>query len=171
MDEHWRPVIGAGSLYEVSDTGQVRSLHAIGRPAKGGILAEHTNYKGYKRVHLRLSGHTISRLVHVLVLEAFIGPRPSSLHQCNHKNGIKSDNSSENLEWVTALENSRHSVANGLWHPHKGEAHGRSKLTNEQVKEIRRWDKGETYAALARVYKISPTMIRNIISRRAWRHI
>ena len=89
--ELWKPVVGFESFYEVSDCGLVRSKHTIGRPALCGILSQHTNAKGYKRVGLSVNSKRFSIMVHRLVLEAFVGPQPSVIHQTNHKNGRKSN--------------------------------------------------------------------------------
>jgi DNA-binding CsgD family transcriptional regulator len=51
--------------------------------------------------------------VHILILEAFVGPRPPKMEGC-HKNDIKTDNRLENLVWGTHRENFEHAVANGL---------------------------------------------------------
>lgn len=51
--------------------------------------------------------------VNRLVLEAFVGPCPDG-HESNHKDGIKSNNDSENLEWVTHSENVQHAYRLGL---------------------------------------------------------
>lgn len=53
--------------------------------------------------------------VHVLVLEAFVGPRPDGLQGC-HWNDIKTDNRLENLRWDTASANMHDKVRNGHCH-------------------------------------------------------
>lgn len=80
-------------------------------------LKQHVDRYGYKRVNLSICGKNVQKLVHRLVAEAFI-PNPCKKPQVNHKNGIKLDNSIENLEWVTNEENRAHAVKNGL-HKHQ----------------------------------------------------
>lgn len=78
-------------------------------------------------------GNRGDRHVAVLVLEAFIGPRPSPVHECNHDNGIKSDNHLSNLEWSTKSENVAHAYRTGLKQPNMG----KRKLKPEEVVIIR----------------------------------
>lgn len=171
MTERWLPVVGAESFYDVSDRGRIRSKHKIGRPARNGILQQAKNKKGYARVRLSIGTHDFSRVVHRLVLEAFVGPAPSEIHECNHKNGIKDDNRAENLEWVTPVENNRHSVENGFWHPHKGEAHGRAILTEKDVRRIRTQQGKCTQRHLADKYGVTPQTIASVWKRRIWKHV
>ena len=49
----------------------------------------------------------MNRTIHRLVLDAFVGEKLKGM-QCNHKNGIKTDNKLENLEWVTPSQNRKH---------------------------------------------------------------
>ena len=68
---------------------------------------------GYLQVHLtRPDGSRHWALVHVLVLETFVGPRPTG-HQAAHENGVKTDCRLENLSWKTTSENIRDQVRHG----------------------------------------------------------
>ena len=171
LHERWLPVVGMEQLYEVSDYGRVRSKHHIGRPTKDGLLSLQANQKGYLRAGLRANGRGFSSVVHRLVLAAFVGPCPSARHETNHKNGIKSDNRLANLEWVTRKENNAHAVRNGLWHPHRGEAHGMAKLKATDIPVIRALQGKEGPAATARRYGVTGTAISMIWKRINWKHI
>ena len=171
MKETWLSVVGMEGFYEVSDMGRVRSKHLRGRPTKDGILAQTPNRKGYLRVHLSDGVHKFSRVVHRLVLDAFHGPQPSCIHECNHKDGKKSNNVFSNLEWVTPVENNAHSVASGFWHPHIGEKHGMAILTETDVKHIRSVAGTVTNRSLAKHYGVNPVTIAAVIKRRNWKHV
>lgn len=134
--EFWLPISGYLG-YEVSNKGRIRSVNStyittfkgkpVTRKKKTDLIGTKLSHKGYRRVNL---GKV--EAVHRIVAKAFI-PNPKNLPQVNHKNGIKTDNRVDNLEWVTNQENRDHAVANGL---HASRATGTGKLTEEQIGDI-----------------------------------
>jgi len=108
MTEEWRPITGHGAgHYEVSDQGRVRRLTTRG----GRLLALPTqvkvkpNRKGYMIAKLTVGGVTRDARLHVLVLEAFVGPRPTPEHEGDHEDGVRHHNTPGNLQWLTHAEN------------------------------------------------------------------
>lgn len=91
--------------------------------------------------------------------------------EINHKNGIKADNRLENLEYVTKKQNEQHSrtiLGNNI----RGERHGMSKLTEEQVREIRALRKdGLTLWAIANKFGITAANVDYITKGQAWKHV
>src|SRR4051812_28631191 len=101
--EEWRE-IPEFPQYEVSNHGQVR---------RGGrTLSPYPEKKDYLRVTLSVNGKRYKKLVHVLVARAFLGPCPDG-HEVNHIDLDPTNNFSNNLEYLTPLENNRHSFTNG----------------------------------------------------------
>jgi hypothetical protein len=122
MNESWLPVPEWVGYYEVSDQGRVRSLsRSVTEPSGrtqhhvGRVLRPGTGDQGYSVVVLCGDGVKKSQAVHVLVLTAFVGPRPSGL-VTRHGNGVKSDNRAVNLRWGTRTENAYDAVRHGQ-HP------------------------------------------------------
>lgn len=158
----WLPVVGYEGLYEVSDAGDVRRVgpDASGRLRyQGRILARHLA-RGYVHHILHKAGEKPKNvLAHILVAEAFIGPRPEG-HVVNHKNGDKSDPRLDNLEYVTPSENHMHALENGLFKPPAGERHWAAILTDAQKDEIvRRAHAGERNKDLAEEFGINPNNV------------
>ena len=174
--EQWLPVLGYEGLYQVSSTGRVRTLRPAGgsgggsRPRdSGGALRSGATQDGYRIV--ALYGHDrrrSMRRVHVLVLEAFHGPRPAG-KVAGHMNAVRDDNRVENLRWLTPAENVAQREADG--NTSRGERHGRAKVSAADVRAIRAARGNETQAQLARRFGLSPASISFIQSRRNWAHI
>lgn len=147
---------------EVSEAGDVKSH---GKLIKGEIVKN-----GYRRVHVSHNGKSYKFLVHRLVAEAFI-PNPERLPVVNHKDGDKLNNNKNNLEWITYSGNLSHAYKTGL-RSSDGELNNMSKLTVQQVKEIRslyeKRGKNNSYA-LAKVYGVNPKTILNIVKGKTWK--
>ena len=112
MTEIWKDIRGYEGLYQISDFGRVKSLkrtttgkHIRKVPEK--LIALNVNKDGYIQVNLwkdnKLKRYKTSQLVALNFID-----NPNNKLTVNHKDGIKSNNNIENLEWMTIKENLRH---------------------------------------------------------------
>lgn len=122
--EEWRAVVGYEGVYLVSSIGRVKNSY-------GRILKPDIARNGYPRVKFF---DNKKYQIHRLVAMAFI-PNPDNKETVNHKNGVKTDNRVENLEWNTYSENSKHAYAIGL-----------NKVSDERRKRLSELMKGNSRA-------------------------
>lgn len=172
--EIWRPVAVPefGDFYEVSDQGRVRSLPRMGgyRPVAGRVLKPGKHGTGYLNIVMSIDGIRVYRLIHQLVLEAFVGP-PEPGQEARHLNGDRGDNRLDNLAWGTSAENEADKLRHGT--SNHGEGNGMAKLTLEQVLEIRRRyaDGGESQYTLAAAYGVRQGAISRVVTGKRWGHL
>jgi DNA-binding transcriptional regulator YiaG len=125
-------------------------------------------HHGYYRVNVRDTGHPVRTHVmnvHTLVLNTFVGVRPTN-YVCRHLNGNPLDNRLCNICWGTAKENARDAIRHGtavcLRHGEKAPA---SKLSNEEVKQIRKYyAEGHSQNELASAFCVSQRHISDIVN-------
>lgn len=117
MKENWKQLPGACGRYIVSDKGRVASNYNRGKCSKRRddnvpegyyLLSTRRNPSGYDVVSLKVDGKRMTKTVHRLVMETFVGP---SELEVNHKNENKTDNRMTNLEYVTSSANRLYSIA------------------------------------------------------------
>lgn len=142
--------------YEVTKSGKIINKHT-GREVK-----PQKNGKGYYRVGI---GKKLL-FVHRLVAEKYV-PNPENKPQVNHKDGDKTNNNAENLEWVTNQENRNHAMKHGLCFT--GEKCPWAKLTAEQVNFIRIHTEINS-REMALTFGISYSHVRQIRRNESWKY-
>lgn len=193
MDEIWKSIPGFEGYYDVSNLGRVRSCTRLVRHAYGGsavknsrLITKSKTWSGYETINLSREGRATRMSVHRVVCEVFHGTPPSPKHHACHCNGIRDDNRAANLRWATPRENESDKIRHGTLPMGKrngkytkpeatpvGESHGNAKLTESQVRGIRRASGDYKISAylLAQVVGVSKTSIKNIVNRKTWRHV
>jgi hypothetical protein len=174
--EEWRPIPGADGFYSASSFGRIRSEpknpEKVGKKY-GRVLRPSADRKGYLWFRICLPGEKPRSVkVHRMVMLAFVGPVPSEC-EVNHKDGDKTNNRPENLEYKTGLENIRHAWENGLHanDDRKGEAHRMAKLNDEKVRAIRAAFPARSLGSLAEEHGVTKQAISYVLNRKTWSHI
>lgn len=124
---------------------------------------------GYRMVILRKNNKSHMRYIHVLVLEAFVGPRPKGMVAC-HNDGNKENNCVENLRWGTRQSNE----ADKAKHMTKvqGAKHFLAKMDDDIVRCVReRHAAGITQQALADLHGVDQVTISQVITGKTWKHV
>ncbi len=117
--------------------------------------------KGYLLVGLRSAGKNRMAKVHQLVLEAFRGPRPAKA-ESRHLDSIRTNNEVGNLAWCTSSENRQDMIRRGT--------HNLQKLSNQEVREIRRLARTVGNASLAKRFGITRDYVRALCKKLYRKH-
>lgn len=181
--EVWKPIPGYEGIYEASSFGRIRSVDRIdpaGRRQSGKVRKPYCGKRGYYVVTMRKDRKCHLKSVHILVALVFIGPPPAPLGigindiQVNHKDGDKRNNRLDNLEYCTHAENTAHAYDIGLHDGSlQGERNGRSRLTSEQVQEVRTlYATGQhSIPQLGRRFGVGKSTIGYIVQGATWKHL
>lgn len=177
----FKDIPGYEGLYEISDEGVVRSKDRVVYRMNMGKVRPHFKkgkeltpdkhkINGRQRVRLYdINGISRRFQVHRLVLETFVGPCPEGKMGC-HKDDNHTNNSIDNLYWGTSKENGEDFTRNGK--SKLGSSNGNSKLKDEEVWLIKKLLYNKVKQNLiAKMFKVSPTMILYIKQNKQWSHI
>lgn len=181
--EEWKDIPKYEGFYKCSTLARIKSLlrYRKGRQNIPTIVNERIMAQGiddgYCRLSLHKDGKISKKLVHIIVAQTFL-PNPENKPEVNHLKkmlcGTKMntlDNRPESLAWSTRSENMQYGYDFGFKCA-KGENNGQSKLTTEQVLEIRAIGKYRNYTKdFSKKYGVSEKYISDIMNRKAWTHI
>jgi hypothetical protein len=165
--------------YQVSNFGNVRSLDRVVLAHQGkrklnlkGRILKPAIDDGYNKVALSIGKKLFTKKVHRLVAENFCEKKDAK-HEVNHIDGNKLNNHYLNLEWVSHSKNVQHAFDNGLSKGLKGSKNPNSKLTEQDVKEIREiasQQRKYNRKELSKRYGVSAKHIQDIVnSKTLWR--
>lgn len=187
----WRTIKEA-PFYMVSDEGHVKSVERYVLTFNGHVWCyrhvpetypmKEKDIRGYKNVSIIQYDENMRpirrymRQVHRLVLEAFYPFPGRENFQVNHINGDKSDNSLDNLEWMTPKENMRDANRKGLGHQmnQNGELNSMAVLRDYQVIEIIKETRKPNRMSdqkIADIYGVTRKTVSNIRRNLTWKHI
>ncbi|CAM8755298.1 hypothetical protein NCF_04335 [Burkholderia pseudomallei] len=171
--EEWRDVVGFEGYYQVSNVGRVFSAARIIVKCNGvemtvseRFVRPRLNPSGYLIVTLSRDGKPFHKPVHQLVARAFIGPRPRG-KEVAHWDGNQLNNFVLNLRYATPQENADDRVRHGR--VPRGVAHPHAKLTDEIVRMV--IADARAHAVMASLLGVSEGLVRQIRSRRIWKHV
>jgi hypothetical protein len=158
MSETWVS-IPDWDQYEASTLGRIRRRF---------VLRTRAQRRGYLEIKLSKDGKAKTKLVHRLVASAFLGVNNDK--HVNHRDGDKTNNRPDNLEFVSEAENKKHAAALGLMQ--HSENRYNAKLKNVDVIKIRELAlSGVSHAQLAARFGVSQPIVTRIVNRKIWRHV
>jgi hypothetical protein len=180
--EEWRPIPGYEGDYEVSNHGRVRRLvfnNRYGRkPLAEPLIIKLYRDRRTRYMQIRLfrdGKKTFHGSAHTLVALAFIGEKPSPLHQVAHLDGDRTNNVLSNLAYVTAKENAAHKRVHGSDVKVEGPDAGGAKLSADQVREMRglrqRFGAKLPFWMLGNLFDVSMWTAQEVCARVTYRNV
>lgn len=174
LNEEWRDIPGYEGLYQVSDTGKIKSVIRRGSFVAGRKKRLSRHVTGYQYVSLTArDGSEKKHYIQRLVMMSF-EPIDSAEHlDVNHVDGNKLNNSIGNLEWLSHRDNIIHArTVLKAWPDMRGERSANAKLTDDDVRTIRALHlSGLKQKDIAARYNVSQPTIGYIVHGKTWGHV
>ncbi len=127
---------------------------------------------GYCRVAFRNGEKYKYFTLSKLMLETFVGPKPSPKHHACHNDSNPRNNRLSNLRWDTPKGNCADKIKRGTNRGAVGTQYGNAKLDDDKVRDMRRRrEAGETYQSIADLYGISIGRSFKVCNRQGWQHV
>ncbi|MNX23722.1 NUMOD4 motif protein [compost metagenome] len=170
--EIWEEIEDTNGNYSVSNLGRVRTNkhyvnhHTGSRVVNERIRPLQKHNQGYSIVTIGIKG---SKLVHRLVASAFI-QNPNNLEFVNHKDGVKTNNHVDNLEWRTRQYNEDHAFSTGLKNS-TGSSNQMAKLVEDNIIEIRQNKLGLSTKNYSDKFNVDVATINRIKKGVIWKHV
>ena len=169
--------------YRVGDDGSVWSYRYV-RGSNGlykwkKLHGKRYSHDGYVLVNLFEGENHRPVFVHILVLEAFIGPCPEGMEAC-HWDDTRNNNNLHNLRWDTHKSNCADATRNGKraktidkakYITRRGVFHKRARLNPFKVQQIRQLSGKQSHAKIAQLFDVNRPCVTAVINRRTWDHV
>lgn len=161
MQEIWLSIPSYDGLYKISNTGKIKN--------KKNKILKTVIINGYHFIRLfknkKYKQYSVSRLV-LTVFDRPAKPREEAAHFPENN---KNNNNINNLCWLTHKENEKHKIK----HNTKliGNKHGMSKLSENEILEIRKLKNKLTHLKISKKFNISRQHVTAIINNIYWKHI
>lgn len=170
--ESWKPVPNTNGKYLISNHGEIIGPGGFGHKCRKKLKLFNTG-KGYLAARIRYENGPKTKLVHSLVLEAFVGARPKNMEAC-HLDGVRDNNKLSNLKWGTRKENHGHKKLHGTHQA--GSKNPVSKLNEKDVRYIRENFKRVSFHdsntdRFMKEFGLARSTINDIVNRKRWKHI
>jgi hypothetical protein len=157
--------------YCISETGTIARIYAFKNRKAGSVVKTRIGTCGYLIVGLVVGQKQITRTVHSLVAETFLGNPPTEKHEVAHNDGNRFNNHVSNLRWATRSENhadkrSHGTVLIGVKNPS-------AKLDENKVRKIRELKKSSLISnqTLGEMFGVSKVAIRCVLNKKTWSHV
>jgi len=169
IKEVWKDTPEYEGLYQASNFGEIKRYKNQYGKTVNRILKKCIDQGGYFYVNLSKNNNPKTFRIHTLILRTFIGFKPVDM-ECRHLDGNKLNNNCDNLKYGTYQENLIDKIKHGT--VPSGQKHWKAKLKENDILIIRNLIQNKiSISDIAKKYNVSYYTIRDIKTKKYWKHI